>query len=57
MVKRRRYVGIVYEIKDNGSWRPVSVEEYEHFQGRKRVRPKGIPVRFLEVTNLLLAYR
>ena len=49
-------MGIVYEVKDNGSWRPVSAEEYEHFQGRKRVRPKGVKAGFQEVTNLLLAY-
>ena len=50
-------MGFVYEIKDNGSWRPVSVEEYEHFQGCKRVRPKGIPAGFYAVTAMLLAYR
>lgn len=50
-------MGIVYEIKDSGGWRPVSVEEYEHFQGRKRIRPKGIPAGFYAVTNMLLAYR
>lgn len=49
-------MGIVYEIKGIGGWRPVSVEEYEHFQGRKRIRPKGIPAGFYTVTNLLLAY-
>lgn len=49
-------MGIVYEIKGTGGWRPVSVEEYEHFQGRKRIRPKGIPAGFYTVTNLLLAY-
>lgn len=50
-------MGIVYEIKGIGGWRPVSVEEYEHFQGRKRTRPKGIPAGFYAVTNMLLAYR
>lgn len=49
-------MGFVYEIKENGSWRPVSVEEYEHFKGRKRVRPKGVKAGFQEVTSLLFAY-
>lgn len=49
-------MGVVYEIMDNGSWRIVSPKEYEHFQGRKRIRPKGIPAGFYAVTNMLLAY-
>lgn len=49
-------MGIVYEVHDGNGWRPVSYEEYEHFQGSKRVRPKGIPAGFYEVTNMLLMY-
>lgn len=47
-------MGVVYEIMNNG-WRAVSPQEYEHFQGRKRIRPKGIPAGFYTVTNMLLA--
>lgn len=50
-------MGIVYEIYFDGSWVEVSCKEYDHFQGRKRVRPAGIPAGFYFVTNLLLAYR
>ena len=49
-------MGIVYEVCAEGSWREVSYKEYEHFTGRKRIRPKGIPAGFHEVTNILLAY-
>lgn len=50
-------MGIIYEVKDGNWWKPVSREEYEHFQGCKRVRPAGIPSGFYFVTNLLLVHR
>lgn len=48
---------IVYEVADGTGWREVSAKEYKSFQGRKRVRPKGINPMFYAVTNLLIAYR
>ena len=47
---------VVYEIRDNTGWREVSSHEYDHFIGRKRVRPRGFRPGFYEVQNILLAY-
>lgn len=49
-------MGIVYEVCAEGSWREVSCKEYEHFQGRRRIRPAGVKAGFQEVTSLLFAY-
>lgn len=49
-------MGIVYEIHSGGVWKKVSGDEYEHFEGRKRIRPEGIPPAFYMVTAMLLAH-
>ncbi len=50
-------MGIVYEIRINGSWVPVSSAEYEAFSGMKRVRPKGINPMVGYMTEMFLALR
>lgn len=49
-------MGIVYEIHSSGVWAKVSRNEYELYEGRKRIRPEGIPPAFFTVTAMLLAY-